>query len=59
LARGEINADQRIVCVMSGAGFKDMHLAEDRVRAVERHESIPFDVESIREAMKEHNAKLA
>ena len=37
---------------LSGAGFKDTHLAEDKARAVEQQKSIPFDVESIRESMK-------
>ena len=48
ITRREINADQRIVCILSGAGFKDTHLAEDRAREVEGQKALAFDVEAIR-----------
>jgi threonine synthase len=52
MARGEINSDQRIVCIMSGAGFKDTHLAEEKARTIEQHKSVLFDIEAILEVMK-------
>ena len=50
LARGEIQAGERIVCVLSGAGFKDAHLAEGEALEVNQREPVPFDVDAIAKA---------
>lgn len=50
IACGEVRADQRIVCIISGAGFKDSHLAEETASAIGQMPPIPFDVAAIREA---------
>jgi len=47
LARGEIRASERIVCVLSGAGFKDAHLAEAEAQDLFEREPVAFDVEAI------------
>ena len=47
LARGELRAAERIVCLLSGAGFKDPHLAETQAAEVFQREPAPFDVEAI------------
>ena len=47
LARGEVEPDERIVCVLSGAGFKDAHLAEGEAQAIVEREPAPFEVEAI------------
>ncbi len=47
LERHEINAGQRIVCVMSGAGFKDTHLAEDTAAAITQQATLPLELEAI------------
>ncbi len=51
VARGEIRPDERIVCILSGAGFKDTHLAEDKARSVEQQRSVAFDVDAIRDEL--------
>src|SRR5258708_10603621 len=48
---GENQAAQRVVCVMSGAGFKDSHLAEVKASAIGQQKAIPADVDAIRQAM--------
>lgn len=47
LAQGEISADERVVCMMSGAGFKDTHLAEQEAQAMSQQAPLPFDAEAI------------
>jgi threonine synthase len=47
LARGEIQSGERIVCVLSGAGFKDSHLAETEAQELFEREPVAFDVEAI------------
>jgi len=47
LAGGEIEREEQIVCILSGAGFKDAHLAEAETQAVSRQAPVPFDVEAI------------
>ncbi|MHB8625124.1 MAG: threonine synthase [Aggregatilineales bacterium] len=47
LERHEISAEQRIVCVMSGAGFKDTHLAEDTAAAITQQATLPLELEAI------------
>jgi hypothetical protein len=36
---------------MSGAGFKDTHLAEDKAKAIEQQKAVEFNVEAIRVAL--------
>lgn len=47
LARGELHAGERVVCVLSGAGFKDAHLAEAEAADISQREPAAFDVEAI------------
>jgi threonine synthase len=47
LARGEIRAGDRIVCLLSGAGFKDPHLAEAAATEVFQRQPVAFEVEAI------------
>ena len=52
LERGEIGADETVVCIMSGAGFKDTLLAQREAEAVGLRKPVPFDAEAIaREAV--------
>ena len=52
LQRGEIGADETVVCIMSGAGFKDTLLAQAETEAVGSRKPVPFDAEAIaREAV--------
>ncbi len=46
-AAGGIRADQRIVCILSGAGFKDAHLAEDRTATILEQATLPLELEAI------------
>ena len=54
--QGEIEPEEQIVCILSGAGFKDTHLAETQAQAVNQQTPIPFDVEAI-VAEAEHTIK--
>jgi threonine synthase len=47
LAQGVVNASDRIVCVFSGAGFKDSHLAEEDATALTQQQPVAFEVEAI------------
>lgn len=47
LARGEIRADERVVCLLSGAGFKDAHLAESDTAAISQREPAAFSAAAI------------
>jgi threonine synthase len=47
LAEGAIRADARIVCLFSGAGFKDSHLAEAEARAINEQTPVGLQVEEI------------
>jgi threonine synthase len=47
LAQSQINANECIVCIMSGAGFKDTHLAEAEAELVGQQGPLPFDVAAI------------
>ncbi len=49
LAQGHIEANERIVCILSGAGFKDTHLAEAEAQAIGQREPLAFEVEAILE----------
>jgi len=46
LSRGEIHRGEQIVCILSGAGFKDSHLAETAALEISQCEPIEFDVEA-------------
>jgi threonine synthase len=46
LSMGEIRRKARIVCILSGAGFKDSHLAEAEASEISQREPIEFDVEA-------------
>lgn len=46
LSTGEIRRDERIVCILSGAGFKDSNLAEAEALEISQRKPIEFDVEA-------------
>jgi threonine synthase len=52
LAQGHVRAGERIVCILSGAGFKDTSLAEAEAQAVGQREPVAFDVEAIVEQVR-------
>jgi threonine synthase len=45
--RGLIQPHERIVCVMSGAGFKDANLASEDAQRIGQQPTIPFDVDAV------------
>ena len=47
LAQGAIHPDERVVCILSGAGFKDAHLAEAEAAEIGQREPAAFDAEAI------------
>jgi threonine synthase len=47
LAQGHIQPDERVVCIFSGAGFKDLHLAEAEALAIVQQPPVKFEVEAI------------
>jgi len=47
LENGLISAEERVVCLLSGAGFKDAHLAEAEALAVSQREPVPFELDAI------------
>jgi threonine synthase len=47
LEQNLINPDQRIVCVMSGAGFKDAKLAADQADSIGQQATTPFDIGAV------------
>jgi threonine synthase len=46
LSIGEIRKDERIVCILSGAGFKDSNLAEAEAFEISQRKPIEFDNEA-------------
>lgn len=50
LARGEIAPDDTVVCVLSGAGFKDQNLAQAEVEELDGRPPTPFDAAAIASA---------
>jgi threonine synthase len=46
LSMGKIHRNERIVCILSGAGFKDPNLAEAEALEISQREPIEFDVEA-------------
>ena len=53
LEQGALKPNQRVVCILSGAGFKDTHLAETEADALTRQAAIPFDLDAITAACME------
>jgi threonine synthase len=47
LDSGVIRPEEKVVCIMSGAGFKDDKLAKEKAETVAKGEVVPFDVEVI------------
>ena len=45
--QGWIKLHERVVCLLTGAGFKDSKLAEAEAEAISRQSPVPFDVEGI------------
>jgi threonine synthase len=45
--QGWIKPHERVVCLLTGAGFKDSKLAEAEAEAISRQSPVPFDVEGI------------
>jgi len=47
IERKLIDPDERIVCVMSGAGFKDATLAAESADRIGQQATTPFDVGAV------------
>jgi threonine synthase len=47
IEQGLIRPDERIVCVMSGAGFKDATLAAEQADSIGQQPTTPFDVRAV------------
>lgn len=47
IEQGTIYPDERIVCVMSGAGFKDTTLAAEQAEFIGQQATTPFDVDQV------------
>ena len=47
LAGGLIGAGDRIVCILSGAGFKDRQLATGEAQIISQQQAVAFDVEAV------------
>jgi threonine synthase len=45
--QGWIKPDERVVCLLTGTGFKDSKLAEAEAEAISRQNPLPFDVTAI------------
>jgi threonine synthase len=54
LETGAIKSQEKVVCIMSGAGFKDHTLASEKAEAVASDVPVPFDVQSILRQIKKH-----
>jgi threonine synthase len=48
-ARALIEKDERIVCILSGAGFKDSRLSQAEAESIRAQPPLPFDVDAISE----------
>ncbi|MBM3299041.1 MAG: pyridoxal-phosphate dependent enzyme [Deltaproteobacteria bacterium] len=47
VADRQIESGARVVCILSGAGFKDSRLAQDEAEVVSKRDPVPFDAEAI------------
>lgn len=47
LAQGLLDKDECVVCIMSGAGFKDTMLAQEELAVINDQKPVDFDVEQI------------
>jgi len=45
--QGWLKPDERVVCLLTGAGFKDSKLAEAEAQAISSQSPVPFDVTAI------------
>ncbi len=45
--QGWIKPHERVVCLLTGAGFKDSKLAEEEAQAISSQNPVPFDVKAI------------
>jgi threonine synthase len=45
--QGWLKPHERVVCLLTGAGFKDSKLAEAEAEAISRQNPVPFDVKAI------------
>jgi threonine synthase len=52
--QGELAPEQRVVCILSGAGFKDQDLAANLARATGRQPAASFDAKAIADALYRH-----
>jgi threonine synthase len=52
--QGELAPEQRVVCILSGAGFKDQELAADLAQATGRLPAAPFDARVIADKLFRH-----
>ncbi|MGH2521685.1 MAG: threonine synthase [Anaerolineales bacterium] len=47
MAQGQLQADERVVCILTGSGFKDAHLAEAEAAQVMQRKPAPFEAGGI------------
>lgn len=47
IEHGDIHPDERIVCILSGAGFKDASLAAEQADSIGQQPTTPFDVGAV------------
>jgi threonine synthase len=47
LRSGAIEPDEKVVCILSGAGFKDANLAAEQAQAIGQQKPVPFDVDAV------------
>lgn len=47
MEQGWIKPHERMVCLLTGAGFKDSKLSEAEAEAISRQDPVPFDVKAI------------
>jgi len=59
LNEGHIRPDETVVCLLSGAGFKDASLAQPEAEAVSARPPLAFDVDAIVEAANHERTRHA
>ncbi len=50
---GQLDSEELVVCVLSGAGFKDPHLAADEARSLAHRSPVAFDSQAVVTAIQE------